>query len=139
MALELTPSRRRSRASVTRRDLVPDLGVAAGTVAIAVALHWALIRVLGENPPLIVFAATAAGLTFWRGLGPGILASALGSTVGSTLFLGPLGPPTSGSGNLPVETSMLFAESLFVCWLIYRLKDENESTAEVHSRRDDAM
>jgi signal transduction histidine kinase len=46
---------------------------------------------------------------------------------------------TAESGSVPVESSLLLAESLFVCWLIYRLKDENESTAEVHSRRDDAL
>jgi signal transduction histidine kinase len=139
MSVQLTRSRRRSRTSVTRRDLVPDLGVAAGSVALAVALHWLLVRALGDNPPLIVFAATAAGLTFWRGLGPGILASALGSTVGGTLFLQPVGQLAAASGGLPVGSSLLFAESLFVCWLIYRLKDENESAVEVHARRDDAL
>src|SRR3990170_4666660 len=91
MSARLTRSPRQPRPSVTRLDLVPELGVASGTVAVTAALHWALMPWLGEKPPLVLFAAMAAALTFWRGLGPGMLGSTLGTAVGSSLFIRPFG------------------------------------------------
>ena len=61
--------RRRPRRSLTNRDLVPDLGVAVGSVALTVGLHWATLPWLGEGLPLLLLASTAAALTSWRGLG----------------------------------------------------------------------
>ena len=126
--------RRRRRPSVTRLDLVPELGVAAGTVALTAAVHWVLLPWLGEKPPLVLFAAMAAALTFWRGFGPGMLGSTLGTAVGSSLFIKPF-----GSEAIEVETLMLFVGSMFICWLIYRLKVDQEAIEQVHQRRDDAL
>ena len=126
--------RRRRRPSVTRLDLVPELGVAAGTVALTAAVHWALLPWLGEKPPLVLFAAMAAALTFWRGFGPGMLGSTLGTAVGSSLFIKPF-----GSEAIEIETLLLFVGSMFICWLIYRLKVDQETTEQVHQRRDDAL
>jgi signal transduction histidine kinase len=126
--------RRRRRPSVTRLDLVPELGVAAGTVALTAAVHWALLPWLGEKPPLVLFAAMAAALTFWRGFGPGMLGSTLGTAVGSSLYIKPF-----GSEAIEIETLLLFVGSMFICWLIYRLKVDQETTEQVHQRRDDAL
>ena len=60
---------------------------------------------LGGQPPLVLFAAMAAGLTAWRGLGPGMLASSLGAVIGGSLFIHPLGKP--GVHAVPYETLML--------------------------------
>jgi signal transduction histidine kinase len=122
------------RPSVTRLDLVPELGVAAGSVALTAVVHWAMLPWLGEKPPLVLFAATAALLTFWRGLGPGMIGSTLGTAVGSTLFIKPF-----DSHAIEFETLLLFTGSMFICWLIYRLRAEQETTEEVHQRRDDAL
>jgi signal transduction histidine kinase len=113
---------------------VPELGVAAGTVALTAAVHWALLPWLGEKPPLVLFAAMAAALTFWRGFGPGMLGSTLGTAVGSSLFIKPF-----GSDAIEFETVLLFVGSMFICWLIYRLKVDQETTEQVHQRRDDAL
>ena len=134
MSARLTRSPRQPRPSVTRLDLVPELGVASGTVAVTAALHWALMPWLGEKPPLVLFAAMAAALTFWRGFGPGMLASTLGTAVGSSMFIRPF-----GTGAIEVETLLLFGGSMFICWLIYRLKVDQETTEQVHRRRDDAL
>ena len=67
--------RRRPRRSLTQQDLVPDLGVAVGSVALTVGLHWATLPGwLGEGLSLLLLASTAAALTSWRGLGSGMLA-----------------------------------------------------------------
>ena len=134
MSARSARSPRRPRPSVTRLDLVPELGVASGTVALTAAVHWALIPVLGEKPPLVLFAAMAAALTFWRGLGPGMLGSTLGTAVGSSLFIKPFGSPA-----LEFETLLLFSGSMFICWLIYRLKVDQETTEQLRQRRDDAL
>jgi signal transduction histidine kinase len=130
----LQSSRRRPRPSVTRLDLVPELGVASGTVALTAAVHWALLPWLGEKPPLVLFAAMAAALTFWRGFGPGMLGSTLGTAVGSSLFIRPF-----DNGAIKVETLLLFGGSMFICWLIYRLKVDQETTEQMRQRRDDSL
>ena len=89
MSVALAPSRRRIRPSVSRRDLLPELGIVAGSVAVTTVIHWAILLRLGDNTPLFLFVATAAALTFWRGLGPGLLASSLGSAVGPSFYAEP--------------------------------------------------
>lgn len=130
--------RRRIRPSVTRRDLVPDLGVAAGTVAVTAVLHFLMLPWLGERPPIILFAVMAAALTTWRGLGPGMLATSLGTPVGS-LLIQPMGGAPVSPGTVPVEFSLLFASSLVICWLIYRVKAEHEDVDAVQGQKDSAL
>jgi signal transduction histidine kinase len=133
--------RRRPRRSLTNRDLVPDLGVAVGSVALTVGLHWATLPWLGEGLPLLLLASTAAALTSWRGLGSGMLASSLGTTVASVMFIQPI--HTFGveahKGSVPVEALLMFGSSMFVCWLIYRVRAEQEDHDAVHVRQNDAL
>jgi signal transduction histidine kinase len=134
MSVQLVRSRRRPRPSVTERDLVPELGVAATSVALTAAAHWFLLPYLGAKPPLVLFAAMAAALTFYRGLGPGMLGSTLGTAVGSSLFIKPF-----DSDGLQLEVVILFGGSIAICWMIYRLRADQETTAETHQRRDHAL
>lgn len=122
---------------MTRRDLVPDLGVAAGTVALTAAAHVAMLPWLGDRPPLILFAVMAAALTTWRGLGPGMLATSLGTPVGS-LLIQPMGTP-GGPITMPIESSLMFGGSLFICWLIYRVRAEHEEVDAVRGQKDSAL
>lgn len=138
MSAHLAQSPRRVRLSVSRADLVPELGIAAGTVAVTAVLHWFLLLRLEQKPPLILFAALAAALTFWRGLGPGMLASSLGTVVGSSLFIAPF-DNVAHKGSIPVESLLLFVGSMFSCWLIYRLKVDQEDATAVETRRNDAL
>ena len=136
MSVPLAQSQRWVRPSVSRRDLIPELGIAAGTVAVTTVVHWAIVLRVGDNSALFLFAATAAALTFWRGLGPGMLASSLGSAVGPSL---PLNEFAGQRGNIPLETLLLCAGSLFTCWLIYRLRVDQEDAQAIQSRRTDAL
>lgn len=138
MAANLVRSRPRIRPSVSRRDLIPELGIAAGAVGLTALVHSLLVVRLGENA-LFLFAATAAALTFWRGLGPGMLASSMGSTVGSSLNSLTYSEIARHRTNVPVETLLLFAGSMFTCWLIYRLRVDQEDTQRVQERRNDAL
>ncbi|HEX2454652.1 MAG TPA: ATP-binding protein [Vicinamibacterales bacterium] len=130
---------RRPRASITRRDLVPDLVIAAGAVAITAVVYLAILPLLGAKPPLVLFTAMAAALTSWRGFGPGLLASSLGTTVSSTLFIHPFQGLDGRSENVGIETLVMFTGSLFVCWLVYRGKADQENVTAVHDRRNDAL
>jgi signal transduction histidine kinase len=130
---------RRSRPSITTRDLVPDLMVAVGAVVLTAALYLAILPLLGAKPPLVLFTAMAAALTSWRGFGPGMLASSLGTTVGSSLFIHPFRGLDGRNESVSVETLVMFAGSLFVCWLVYRVKADQETVTAVHDRRNDAL
>lgn len=131
-------SRPSIRPSVSRRDLIPELGIAVAAVAVTSAVHWAIIVRLGQNP-LFLFLLTAAALTFWRGLGPGMLASSLGSSVGSALYAAPLGGAVPHSSSVPLETLLMFGGSMFTCWLIYKLRVDQEDAQAVQGRRNDAL
>src|SRR5215216_99043 len=97
----------RIRASVSRRDLIPELGIAAGAVAVTTVVHWVMAQRLGENT-VFLFAVTAAALTFWRGFGPGMLASSMGSAVGSSLNAMPFHQMGQPQANLPLDIVLLF-------------------------------
>jgi signal transduction histidine kinase len=136
MALPRT-KRSRTPPSITEHDLVPDLGLAALTVAVVVGVHWLLLKWAVETPPVVLFTAVAAALTSWRGAGPGLLTSALGTTIGSFLCLDPVGRAAMAgqAGTLYVP----FGGSIFVCWVIYRLRASHEVVEEGQHRRDHAL
>ena len=126
MAMRPIRPQRRVRRSVSRDGLAPELGIAAATVAATAIVHWGFLMRVDQKPPLILFAATAVALTFWRGLGPGMVASSVGTAIGSSLFVV---APTAYPGlktAVPLESVLWFSGSLFCCWLIYRLKSESE-------------
>jgi signal transduction histidine kinase len=141
MSLHSAQLNRRPRPSLTQQDLVPDLGIAVGSVAVTLAVHWATLPWLGEGLPMLLLASTAAALTSWRGLGSGMLASSLGTTVGSVLFIQPVHRfgVEAHTGSVPIETLLMFGTSMFVCWLIYRQRVERENVDAVQVRRNDAL
>jgi signal transduction histidine kinase len=124
---------------VSRTDLIPEFCIATATVVAAALVQWGIVVWVRENAPLVLFAASAAALTFWRGLGPGMLASSLGTAVGSGLFIAPLHQSAAGKGSLQFEALLLFAGSMVSCLLIYRLRADREDSDAVHERRDDAL
>jgi len=143
MSLAVARSSRRVRPSVSRSDLIPEIGISTGSVVLMITAHWLLLPYLGTKPPLVLITVVAAAMTFWRGLGPGLVASMVGSAVGSSLFLAPaqrVAVVSAGvNGSVPIETLMLFGGSLFTCWLIIRLKADNEDIEVDEVRRTDAM
>ena len=143
MSLAVARSSRRVRPSVSRSDLIPEIGISTGSVVLMIAAHWLLLPYLGAKPPLVLITVVAAAMTFWRGLGPGLVTSMVGSAVGSSLFLVPdqrLATINAGvNGSVPIETLVLFGGSLFTCWLIFRLKSDNEDIEVDEVRRTDAM
>jgi len=139
MSYAIARSPRRVRSSVSRSDLIPEIGISTATVFAMAVIHWMAIPYMGVKPPLVLFTATAAAITFWRGLGPGLVVSTLGSVVGSSLFISPLQGLAGLKGNVPFETVVLFAGSMFTCWLIFRLKADSEDNEVVEVRRTDAL
>jgi signal transduction histidine kinase len=139
MSAFLVRSRRPIRPSVSRRDLIPELGIATAMVAATTIVQGIFVFRLGDNSPLFLFAATAAALTFWRGLGPGMLASSMGSAVGPSQYTMPFRAFAGPKGNVPLETLLLYVGSMFTCWLIYRLRVAQEDTQTVQGRRNEAL
>jgi signal transduction histidine kinase len=131
-------SRPSIRPSVSRRDLIPELGIAVAAVGATSAVQWLIILRLGQSP-LFLFLLTAAALTFWRGLGPGMLASSLGSSVGSALYAMLSTEAAAHRATIPLETLMMFAGSMFTCWLIYKLRFDQEEAQSVQGHRDEAL
>ena len=131
-------SRPSIRPSVSRRDLIPELGIAVAAVSLTGVVHSVITLRLGQNP-LFLFLLTAAVLTFWRGLGPGMLASTLGSWIGSALYAFPFSGAAPNMGSLLVEMLLMFAGSMFTCWLIYRLRVDQEDAQAVQGRRNSAL
>lgn len=141
VAGSLQPPRNRGqvRSSITQRDLIPDLVLAVAAVALTSGVIWAVVPSIGEQPPLVLFTAVAAALTYWQGMGPGVLASSLGATTGSLLFIQPAGILDGRAGNVHADTLLLFGSSMVICWLIYRLKAEQDNVNDIHDRRNDAL
>jgi signal transduction histidine kinase len=127
-------SRPSIRPSISRRDLIPELGIATAAVGVTAVIHWVILLRLGENQ-LFLFVVTAAALTFWRGLGPGMLASTLGSAIGSSLYT----VPFNQTGNIPLATLLMIGGSMFTCWLVYKLRVDQEDVQAVQHRRNDAL
>src|SRR6185503_9926900 len=101
LSYAIARSPRRVRSSVSRSDLIPEIGISTATVFAMAVIHWMAIPYMGVKPPLVLFTATAAAITFWRGLGPGLVVSTLGSVVGSSLFISPLQGLAGLKGNVP--------------------------------------
>lgn len=138
MTASSAPARRRPRPSITNRDLLPDLGVAAATVALAAIICAFVVPWTGQKQPAIVFVAMAAAVTWWRGLGPGMMTTALGTPM-SAIFVEPWkGPAGAGLGR-PLEFVLMFAGSMFICWLIYRVRVEQEHVGAAQDRKDHAL
>src|SRR5688572_2862281 len=129
-------SRPALRPSVSRRDLIPELGIATVAVGATAAVHWLIVLRLGQNP-MFLFLVTAAALTFWRGLGPGMLASSMGSSAGSTLYALSFNDAARPLEGLPAETLLMLAGTLSICWLIYTLRVDREKAQAVQVRRND--
>jgi signal transduction histidine kinase len=129
--------RRKAKPSITRRDLLPDLVVATAAVTAMTGLHFLILPWLGTKPPLILFSVMAAALTFWRGLGPGMLAVALGTPVGSLLLQA--SAPANRPPSVPLESSLMFGGSMFICWMIYRLRVEQETVDQMQGQKEHAL
>jgi signal transduction histidine kinase len=124
--------------SLTRRDLVPDLAIATGTVVAAALLRAALLPWLGHDANL-TFALAAAAVTFWAGFGPGLITATIGTLGAGSLFLKmeSLGAP-QGSSAL-VAQAVIFGEAMIICWMIYRVRVGQEHAEAAHQQRDESL
>ena len=68
-----------------------------------------------------------------------MLASTLGSWIGSALYAFPFSGAAPNMGSLLVEMLLMFAGSMFTCWLIYRLRVDQEDAQAVQGRRNSAL
>src|SRR5262245_34841226 len=64
--------------------------VAIAATAVALAARFMLESALGHVAPFIIFTLSVVVVAWYGGLGPGILATALGAVLGSYYFIEPI-------------------------------------------------
>src|SRR4030095_11809249 len=64
--------------------------IAIAATAVALTARYALESALGDVAPLLVVRLSLLGVAWYGGLGPGLLATALGALLGDFYFIEPL-------------------------------------------------
>ena len=89
--------------SVRRSSPFLRYGVAVIVIALALGVKLLLDPLIADQSPFLLFAAAVMVAAWFGGLGPGLLATALGAVVADYYFLAPIGsftPP--GVAFLPL-------------------------------------
>jgi signal transduction histidine kinase len=87
-----------------RHSLALRYGVAGASVALALGLKLLLDPLMTQHSPFLLLAGAVMVAAWFGGLGPGLLATALGAMTADYLFLSPIGSFTGpvGKGFLPL-------------------------------------
>lgn len=110
-------------------------GIAVIGVALAAALRMALDPILGEELPLFLFAFPVILASWFGGLWPGLLATALSLAVGDYLFIAPRGKLLHYKDLLTLNrVSFLFFFGLVMSILAERLRDSIKSEIDIMER-----
>src|ERR671920_466122 len=90
--------------SGSRRSLPLRYGVAVASVALALGLKELLDPLITQHSPFLLLAGAVMVAAWFGGLGPGLLATALGAICADYQFLSPVGSFTGlvGKGALPL-------------------------------------
>jgi PAS domain S-box-containing protein len=76
---------------VQRSSLLLRYGVAVTAIALVLALKLLVDPLIADQSPFLMFAAAVMVAAWFGGLGPGLLATALGAVAGDYFFLPPVG------------------------------------------------
>jgi PAS domain S-box-containing protein len=110
-------------------------GIAVIGVALAAALRMALDPILGEELPLFIFAFPVILASWFGGLWPGLLATALSLVVGDYLFIAPRGKLLHYNDLLTLNrVSFLFFFGLVMSILAERLRESIKSEIDSMER-----
>jgi signal transduction histidine kinase len=84
-------------------------GVAVASVALALGLKQLLDPLITQHSPFLLLSGAVMVAAWFGGLGPGLLATALGAISADYLFLAPVGSFTGlvGKGTLPLSLFLL--------------------------------
>jgi PAS domain S-box-containing protein len=91
-------------------------------VGLALGLRWLLHGVLGEQAPFLLFVPAVLLASWLGGLGPGLLATALSSTVVSYAFLAPLGSLAASGTAALVQLALFTGIGVTISLLSGRLR-----------------
>ena len=93
-------------------------GAAVGLTLLAVGLRWVLREPLGESAPLLLLVMPVIVASWYGGVGPGLLSTALGTVLGAAFFFTP--DWTAAFTSTPQSTRLLIfiLESVATSWLI---------------------
>jgi PAS domain S-box-containing protein len=112
--------------SVRERSLPLRYGVAVASVAVALGLKLLLNPLMTQHSPFLLLAGAVMVSAWFGGLGPGLLATALGAICADYFFLAPVGSFTGlvGVGFLPL---FLFAlQGLLISSLAQALRSARQ-------------
>src|SRR3712207_2397600 len=101
--------------SVLRSSPLLRYGVAVIAIALVLGLKLLLDPLITEQSPFLLFAAAVMVAAWFGGLGPGLLATALGTLAADYYFLAP-------RGRSEEHTSELQSRQYLVCRLLLEKK-----------------
>jgi signal transduction histidine kinase len=102
------------------------VGVTAGTLALKLLLVPLVTR---DEPVLLFFAAVMVSAAF-GGLGPGLLATALGMIFDGYFFMRPFNRLALNSGDQVIRLAIFFSEGVFVSLICARMKSAHRHAEE---------
>jgi two-component system sensor kinase FixL len=94
--------------------------IAAGAVALAVVSRYALQGILGDKVPYLQFFPAIVAASWFGGLGPGVLATALSSVAAMALPLPPGGLAVGDAGDA-LSLAVFAATGVLISWLNHRV------------------
>jgi PAS domain S-box-containing protein len=112
-----------------KRSLVLPYGVATLAVALVVLLKLILDPLITEQSPFLLLAGAVVVGAWFGGLGPGLLATALGALAADYFFLPPRGSFT-GLGLQILPLVLFAAQGLVISWLTEALHSARQHAQE---------
>ena len=111
--------------SLSRRPLPLRYGVAVASIVVALALKLLLDPLITAQSPFLLLAGAVMVGAWFGGLGPGLLATALGTLVADYFFLAPIGSFT-GLGLSALPLALFTVQGLLISLLAQALRSARE-------------
>lgn len=112
--------------------------IAVLMVALAIGVRFALSPILVHSSPLLIFTLPVAITALYGGYGPALLATALGTVLGTYLFVGGLG--LQGMNAVDITRVTIFVMmGLTVSFLGGRLQASRQSLVDANRRKDEFL
>jgi K+-sensing histidine kinase KdpD len=121
------------------RPALVTLAVAAGAIAIALALKVGVIQLTGANTGFVLYIPAVAVAAWYRGLLAGVLATLLGALADSLLFVPALLVLQANIGDFQLRLLAYIAGGVAVSFLSHRLREERDRARRESTERRAAL
>ena len=104
---------------------LPAVVIAAGTIALAMALRYAVSAEFGPSVPFIQFYPAIIGAAWLGGLAPAVMATLMAAAAASYFALPPEGFPIASIADR-VSLGVFTGTGMVIAWLVHRLQVAEE-------------